>query len=222
MYNALMNKLKFLLPHNFLRLLYINLRSNGIFDRKRLLLMDAALKLELAKNSQIVLPKGSRVDFGNIVHKFSHDCDSKLIMGKDSLLVFEKDWTILYKGSVFYVGPARTLFIGSRTCISSNVKILAHESISIGRDCMIADGVQIFSGDGHPVFKDGKRVNPDKTVTIGDNVWIGLNAIILKGVNIGRGAIVASGAVVSKDVPPNSIVAGNPAKVIKEDISWSE
>ena len=121
-----------------------------------------------------------------------------------------------------YVGNGKKLSIGSRTYISSNVKILAHDNISIGKNCMIASGVQIFSGDGHPIYQDGACINPDAPVVLEDNVWLGSRALILKGVKVGEGAIVAAGAVVTKDVPPHSIAAGNPAKIIKQNISWRE
>lgn len=57
-------------------------------------------------------------------------------------------------------------------------------------------------------------------IQIGNHVWIGARAIILKGVTIGDGVVVAAGAVVTKDVPPNTLVGGVPAKIIKENISW--
>ena len=59
-------------------------------------------------------------------------------------------------------------------------------------------------------------------MVIEDNVWVGSRALILKGVRVGKGSIVAAGAVVTKDVPQNCIVAGNPAKIVKENISWKE
>jgi acetyltransferase-like isoleucine patch superfamily enzyme len=60
----------------------------------------------------------------------------------------------------------------------------------------------------------------NKPIVIEDNVWIGCNVIILKGVTIGAGSIVAAGSIVTKNVPADSIVAGNPAKVIKENVKW--
>ena len=65
-----------------------------------------------------------------------------------------------------------------------------------------------------------KCLNPAKPVVIGDRVWIGQGAVILKGVTIGNGAIIAAGSVVTKDVPPNTMVAGNPAVVKKENVKW--
>lgn len=63
--------------------------------------------------------------------------------------------------------------------------------------------------------------NPVAPISIGNHVWIGTNAIILKGVDIGDGAVVAAGAVVTRSVPPRCIVAGNPAKIVKENVEWS-
>ena len=217
-----MNILKFFLSHHFLRLLYINFRYNGMLDRRRLILMDGDVELKLGKTSKISIPKGGRLDFGNIVHEFSHRSNTKLILEDESTLALEEDWTIVDKGCVVYVGNGKKLSIGSRTYISSNVKILAHDNISIGKNCMIASGVQIFSGDGHPIYQDGACINPDAPVVLEDNVWLGSRALILKGVKVGEGAIVAAGAVVTKDVPPHSIAAGNPAKIIKQNISWRE
>ncbi len=110
--------------------------------------------------------------------------------------------------------------------IGDNVFIGYHVSISVGREvvignhCFIAGGVSIFDNDGHPVnhIRRAKheRVSPDKImpVRIGDYVWIGTNATILKGVTIGEGAIIGAGSVVTKDVPSFVIAAGNPARII--------
>ena len=102
--------------------------------------------------------------------------------------------------------------------ISSNSHIICTNSIEIGNDVAIADGVQIRDSDDHDILYDGyKKIAPIK---ICDHVWIGQRATVLKGVTIGEGAIVAAGAVVTKDVPARSIVAGVPARVIKENIDW--
>ena len=71
--------------------------------------------------------------------------------------------------------------------------------------------------DYHSTSHDKKIMKP---VLIGNNVWVGCRAIILKGVTIGEGAVVAAGAVVTKDVPPFTLVAGNPARVIREVKGW--
>lgn len=98
----------------------------------------------------------------------------------------------------------------------------SHSKIIIGEECMLAKGIEIRSGDSHSILdKNGKRINYAKDVLIENRVWIGSRAMVLKGVNIGEGSIVAAGSIVTNDIPAKSIVSGIPAKVIKEDISWT-
>lgn len=79
--------------------------------------------------------------------------------------------------------------------------------------------VIIRDSDSHRITNE-PSYSVRKPIVIGDDVWIGMNVIILKGVKIGTGAIIAAGAVVTKEVPPYTLVAGVPAKVIKENVSW--
>ena len=97
-------------------------------------------------------------------------------------------------------------------------QIICAKKISIGDDVAIARDVIIRDTDAHSIL-DGKH-EKIKPVKIGNHVWIGTRAIIMKGVTIGDNAIIAAGAVVTKDVPNNCIVAGVPAKIIREDVNW--
>ena len=92
---------------------------------------------------------------------------------------------------------------------------MAAESIVIGDACMIAHGVYISDADWHGIYDRAEPVGNTKPVVLEDNVWIGDSAIICKGVTIGENSIIGAGAVVTKNVPPNSIFAGNPAKLVK-------
>jgi acetyltransferase-like isoleucine patch superfamily enzyme len=119
--------------------------------------------------------------------------------------------------------------IGKRTFIGSSTLVCA-EKIDVGDDVLISWGCTVVDHNSHSLaWKDRSRDvaewyqgrkdwNPvDRAaVRIGDKAWIGFNAIILKGVSIGEGAIVGAGAVVTRDVPPFTIVAGNPARPIRE------
>jgi len=89
--------------------------------------------------------------------------------------------------------------------------------IRIGVNCFIAPGVHIYTAT-HPLNPNERISGAEygKPVSIGDNVWIGGRVVINPGVNIGNNVVIASGAVVTKDVPENVVVAGNPAKVIKQ------
>lgn len=107
--------------------------------------------------------------------------------------------------------------IGARVAINSFCMIVASERIYIGDDVLIGPFVLIHTGNH--IFSDpGKTIRSQgssgKPIHIGDDVWIGGHAIVLSGVSIGRGAVVAAGAVVTKDVEPYTVVAGVPARKI--------
>ena len=91
-------------------------------------------------------------------------------------------------------------------------------TVTIGNDCMFAADITIRNDDGHAISdKDTKElINKPKDVKIGNHVWIGVNAVITKGVTIGDNSVVAAGAVITKDVPANVIVGGVPGKVIRQ------
>ncbi len=123
------------------------------------------------------------------------------------------------------------LFIDDYTFFGFS-RIFCANRISIGKGCWIADHAFIMDSDLHPVsptrrfedainfskgiFPDVYREIPNAQVVIEDSVWVGVNCVILKGVTIGEGSIIGAGSVVTKDVPPWTIVAGNPARVIRE------
>lgn len=103
----------------------------------------------------------------------------------------------------------------------SNTVIVATKRIEIGKNVMIGGGVTIVDSDFHSSnyddwFSDQDEKNmTSEDVVIGDNVFIGMNSIILKGVSIGDGAVIGAGSVVSKDIPSNEVWGGNPAVFIK-------
>lgn len=103
--------------------------------------------------------------------------------------------------------------IGDRVFINSGVVVVSVLEVTIGNDVAIANEAYIMDTDSHGV--EGRPVK-NAAVRIGDGSWIGARAIILPGVTIGKRCLVAAGAVVSRDVPDDTLVAGNPAKVIRE------
>ena len=110
-----------------------------------------------------------------------------------------------------------TLKIGSNTSLNYRTVISVEQRVEIGCNCLIAEETKIFDNNSHAVdWRDRNMTKKDVApIIIENDVWIGMNSIILKGVRIGQGAVVAAGAVVTKDVPPRVIVGGNPAKVLK-------
>jgi maltose O-acetyltransferase len=123
--------------------------------------------------------------------------------------------------------------LGTYVYLRENSTIGSVNSIIIGDYTSIADHVVILDNNNHPINPEDRQIKSSSPrgsdfrkwrhsesapIIIGKNVWIGSYARVCKGVNIGDNSIIAANAVVTKDVPSNSIVAGNPAKVVKTDI----
>ncbi len=100
--------------------------------------------------------------------------------------------------------------------ISPGVRILAAKSVSIGDACMFGHGAYITDSDWHGIYDRTEVVGSPREVVLEKNVWIGDSATVCKGVTIGENSIIGAGSVVTKDVPKNSVYAGNPAKLVKE------
>lgn len=109
-----------------------------------------------------------------------------------------------------------TIRIGDAVMISPGVRISASDEILIGDGCMFANGAYVTDCDWHGIYDRTERDAQTYPVHIGNNVWVGDHATVLKGVTIGDNSIVAACSVVTKDVPANVIVAGNPARIVKE------
>jgi len=176
--------------------------------RKTVLILDdnAKMNLEanLCVNANCIKPNGR---------------SSIVRLDNDSRLVVKGEFRIYYGGDIC-VFEGGTLEFGGGFC-NSNVKIRCKERISIGKNVAISHDVTIMDSDGgHTLDYDGYKSS--SPIEIADNVWIGSRAMILKGVTIGEGAVVAAGSVVTKDVPANTVVAGVPAKVIRENVSWKK
>ncbi|MBM7588346.1 maltose O-acetyltransferase [Bacillus pakistanensis] len=109
------------------------------------------------------------------------------------------------------------IFVGENFYANFNCVILDVCEVRFGDHCMLAPGVHIYTATHplHPTERNSGREYA-KPVTIGNNVWIGGRAVINPGVKIGNNVVIASGAVVTKDVPENVVVGGNPAKVMKQ------
>ncbi len=125
-------------------------------------------------------------------------------------------WVVYYPG--VWIVPGRNLTLGHRVNLAKDVIIVDSCPISIGDRTLVGFRSQILAGNhvipaaGVPIFAAGYNRRP---ITIGKDVWIGANCLILAGVSIGDGAVVAGGSVVTRDINANAIVAGAPAKVIR-------
>lgn len=138
-------------------------------------------------------------------------------------------------GKDAYINPssfvhAKTV-IGDHTLINGKIIIKGNEPVEFGKYCAVGDGVRIISSNHLVTYPNMQITLHDKcgfkkiaadnkgTIHIGNGVWIGDSVIILPGINVGSGAVIGAGSVVTKDVPPFSIVAGVPGKVIRKRFS---
>ena len=175
-------------------------------------------------------PVPANVEFGEGFYCESAQIFRKMVSKRPDAVVIGKHVSC-YAGCSFAIGENGCCTIGDFTLLNGAL-IMAEEKIEIGSYCLVSWGVGMADSDFHPLepaqrlidaqalapyFKDRPARPKLKTapVKIGDNVWIGMNAVILKGVTIGDNSIVAAGAVVTKSIPANTIVAGNPAAVVK-------
>ena len=125
-------------------------------------------------------------------------------------------------GDQIYIEPTfrcdygSNIYVGDNFYANFDCVILDVAEVRIGANCFMAPGVHIYTA-GHPLDPDirNSMLEYGYPITIGDNVWIGGRAVINPGVTIGNNVVVASGAIVTKDVPDNVVVGGNPARIIK-------
>ncbi|MCZ2122868.1 MAG: acyltransferase [Anaerolineales bacterium] len=155
----------------------------------------------------------------------------RLIVGAESYL----------GGKIFLERESGQVVIGDRTYVGAGTNIICANNVQIGSDVLISWGVTIVDHDSHSLnwqdrADDLKKwqaglqaggllraaqlknwdVVPSAPIVIEDKAWIGFNAILLKGIRIGEGAVIAAGAVITKDVPPFMVAAGNPARMVRE------
>lgn len=143
---------------------------------------------------------------------------SEFRLDKDSIFVCEGDFK-LFQGASIYVAPGANLVLhGGWSFLNTNSTLNCFHHIEIGKGCAISDNVCIADSDSH--YIDGHKERMTAPIVIGDHVWIGKNVVVMKGVTIGSGAVVGAGSVVTKDVPCNTVVAGNPARPIKTIEKW--
>lgn len=165
---------------------------------------DATLAKERLKAREIVF------EFNNLAPKF--------IKQRKELLrrLFGKTEKMFYVEPPFRCDYGYNIEIGENFYANFNLVILDCARVSIGNNVFIAPNVAIYTA-GHPIHPHLRNQGFEwaQSITIGDNVWIGGNAVINAGVNIGNNTVIRSGSVVTKDIPANVLAAGNPCKVIR-------
>lgn len=156
-----------------------------------------------------------------ISHRLSVNQTRKSYRGWKSYFDICENATLKCKDFSFFqcyvsVGPNAKLTLGEGSYMNNGAQLFCADSIYIGDGTFIAQNVDIRDTDSHTLIGSPKTA----PVYIGNHVWIGTKSIILKGVTIGDGAVIAAGSVVTHDVPPRTLVAGVPARIIRESVDW--
>jgi acetyltransferase-like isoleucine patch superfamily enzyme/coenzyme F420-reducing hydrogenase beta subunit len=206
-------------PKAYLQFFWINLlRKNSHSDiRNRKLFFPTRYSiLDIHKQANIYIK-------GTMIFGYKRIRGSKLetrlaVEGNASLSIESGHVSISYGSDILLFKGANLTFKGT-AAINQRVQIICMDNITIGDDVMIARDVVIRDNDGgHQILtEDYKKTAP---IIIGNHVWIGQGALIMKGVTIGDGAIIAAGAWVVTNVKPNSLVMGDPARAVQKNIEW--
>jgi len=144
---------------------------------------------------------------------------TKLYIREEGCLVL-RGMNQIGRGSLIWILEGGEIEIRGGGFTAGNNMIISKSRVEIGHDCQIAFGATITDHDFHRTYLNGEEQPETKPVKICDGVWIGMNATVLKGVTVGERAVVAAGAVVTRDVPPRAMVAGVPAQVIKTEVEF--
>lgn len=155
---------------------------------------------------------GASIGKGTLLRKCQMTWPCQVSIGSDCLI--ESYVSFKFDG-VWRDG--RAIVIGSRSFIGTGVEFNVRDSVIIGDDALIASGVRFV--DGCHGYRDarmkiGTQMDTARRIIVEDNVWIGVNAVVLQGIHIGSGAVVGAGAVVTKSIPPFEVWAGVPAKYV--------
>lgn len=181
------------------------------------------LRLLLGKRVQFTMGRGAEL---RIARRLSVGVESgtrvetRVEIQEHGILTVGGSVAVL-SGGFMRVGAKALLSIGDQTFVNRGARISSSSAVTIGEGCLVGFDAIIMDDDYHHVIVDGEERSSCRPITIGDHVWVGARAMILKGVTIGTGSVVAAGSVVTKDVPPHSLVGGSPARILKEGVSWA-
>ena len=184
--------------------------------------------LRFLRERRMLSPKYARLALAQVRRKLRHGSrlitDGLCFIGSDAVLQIGRDgrvelgrWSWVGHGTKIrcHEGVVR---IGAKTVVGQECTISAYQHVSIGRECVVADRVMFIDFD-HGVVDVETPVRLQgiykRDVRVGNNVWIGYGACILRGVTVGDNAVVGTSAVVTTDLPANSVSGGIPAKVLR-------
>lgn len=164
------------------------------------------------KNNQVILKQSSMV----------RNCHFNFYGDNNTVVIGEK--TTVINSTFHSENDCNRIIIGKGTkvCGKTEFACMENTEILIGDNCLLSSEIFFRTGDSHSVIDmNGKRINPSKSITICNHVWIGQGVKITKGVTVPNDCIIGIGSIVTRKFEkPNTAIAGNPARIIKENINW--
>lgn len=178
----------------------------------------------VARRTKIVTQRTSRVVFGPrgwlLLGLLNNGPNRALLdLGRNATLIV--NGTVqAWRGAQLMVFAGGTLEIGDKCIFNEDSKVICFKSIRFGDSSGLSWNALAMDSDLHPISIGGSWKEKDAPVVFGDRAFVGAGGMVLKGVHVGAGTIVAAGSVVTKDLPARCLAAGNPARVLCEDIDW--
>lgn len=188
-------------------------------------------KIQVSRKNKIVL-KGPRNHYikieiegqnNAILSNASLSHTEIRIYGNNNILNLEEGVRIL-SGTIVIKGNGCQINVKKNTTTGFNLYMVCmgqSNYINIGKNCMIADNVDIWASDSHPIIDTTNNIiNPSRPIEIEDHVWLGKSVKVLKGIKIGANAVIGMGGTVTSDIKPSTLNVGTPTKMIKDNINW--
>ncbi len=150
-----------------------------------------------------------------------------LHVNKKAFLIVDNGGSITFKGDTS-IGAGTSICahggnisLGDRFSCNINCFLYSMKAINIGDNVLFGWNINIRDNDGHPLYQNGSLINPNKSVVLGNKIWVASYVDIMKGVSLADGIIVGTRSLVTKSIDKeNTLIVGTPAKVIKENIEW--
>lgn len=199
-----------ILKINFIKTLYYSIKFKGK-------VIVGKAKIKISGNSRIIFEDNNSILYIGINYSYPISCTLDMY-----------DGTLFVSGKVFINRAVKirifnnsTLRIGNNSYINEGAKIYCREGIEIGAECAIAFDTLIMDNDSHQIIVDGRQINQDKPIFIGNKVWVGGKSVILKGSKIENNVVVGAQSLVNGSLLSNYIYGGIPAKRICCFQYWS-
>jgi acetyltransferase-like isoleucine patch superfamily enzyme len=192
--------------------LYLSAKWKGFF------LVTRGTKVKIERGAKVHLDPGAFFCIG-FANRTAMSASLHLGLGAE---VVVHGTAMIQRGCRVFVHNGGRLTMGSRSYVNDCSTLTCFEEVSIGSGCSISWNTNIMDTNVHELSIEGVPRPRTSPVRIEDGVWVGAGATILPGVTVGTGAVIAAASVVTADVPPGVLVAGNPARVIRRNVTWEQ